>query len=187
MPRETVAQRYANAFISLAKNAKEVDVFGEELDQFRTLLDQEDGLLRDTLCTPKFTSDERTAVLKAVLPKLKFNQLTSNFLRLLLEKRRFQMIDAVCDAFRDEANNLAGRLPVHVTTAATLEAKTKKSIQTALEAATSKQVLMECDVDPSLIGGLVARVGDRIYDSSIKARLEALNHHLRGAPVPTDS
>lgn len=184
MPEISVARRYADAMIDVAAEQNAADAIGIDLDGFTKLLDAHDGLLRRTLCTPVFSTEERTAVLQELLPKLGINPLTANFLSLLNDKGRLSAIDAIASAYRDRADEKAGRLSVRVTTAEAMSADIAKEVKAALSKATGKDVVLAADVDPDLIGGMVVRVAGRVYDSSIRTRLQDVRRTLLSAQTP---
>ena len=119
--------------------------------------------------------------------QLGLSPMTTNLLKLLVEKQRFAAVLDIVDIFRERADELAGRVRVQVATAEPLNAAMKAEVKAAMATLTGKQVLLETSVDPSLIGGLVARVGDTVYDASLKARLSDLKHRLIHAQAPAEA
>lgn len=184
MPDIGVARRYASAMIEVAAEAGAIERVGSDLDRFVALLAAGEGALRDALCTPVFTVEERERVLQTLMPRLDLHPLTRNLLLLANQKRRLPLIDAIARAYRDRADERAGRARVQVTTADPLTPPLEAEIRAAMERLTGKQVVLELQVDPSLIGGLVARVGSKVYDSSIRTRLQNLKLSLLHAQVP---
>ena len=184
MPDTRVANRYAEAMIEVAAEADAIDAVGADLNAFQALLLDNDGLLRRVLCTPQFSGDERSAVLNELLPKLSMNPLTRNLLRLANDKGRLDIIGQIANAYGKLADERAGRIAVHVTTAEPISDAIAQEIKDAMAKTTGKDVVLHTDVDPALIGGMVARVGGKLYDSSIRTRLEALKRSLvNAAPV----
>ena len=142
------------------------------------MLDLGDGELRQALTNPGLTTFERKGVLDGVLTKLSLDSDTANFLRLLVDKNRFAAFDGIARSFSEMADDLAGRARATVSTATELTADMQKTVQEALEASTGKTVQIDFQVDPGLIGGMVAQVGDISYDASVRARLEDLQSAL---------
>ena len=178
MAETTVSRRYAQALIELSAAADVVDRVGEELAGFAELLDAHDGLLGSTLRSPVFTVNERRAVLEGVLPKLDFHPLTVNITKLANDKGRISILGDIATAYTELADERAGRIRVQVETAEPLTKKLEGEVKKALEARTGKQVILQTSVEPRLIGGLVARVGGKVYDSSIRTRLEQIKGAL---------
>ena len=184
MPDTRVASRYAEAMIEVAAEADAVDAVGADLSAFNELLDANEGQLRSVLCTPLFSGDERSAVLNDLLPKLGMNPLSCNLLRLANDKGRLDIVGQIASAYSKLADERAGRVAVHVTTAVPITDAIAEEIKSAMAKSTGKDVVLHTDVDPELIGGMVARVGGKLYDSSIRTRLEALKRALvRAGPV----
>ena len=101
-----------------------------------------------------------------------------HFAELEHNRGRFGALPELVEIYHQQSDELAGRLRVQVTTADPLSDALENDIKAALEKATGKQVVLDTSIDASLIGGLVARVEGRVYDASVKNRLEALKHRL---------
>ena len=187
MPDIRVARRYAEAMIDVAVEQSVADQVGQDLAEFTTLLDAHDGLLRGTLCTPVFSADERTQVLEALLPKLGLHALTGNFLRLVNTKGRLSAIGEITREYTKLADDRSGRVSVRVTTAEPLTQAVADEIRAALGQATGKDVVLDPDVDADLIGGMVVRVGGKVYDTSIRTRLQQVRRALIDAQTPAQA
>jgi F-type H+-transporting ATPase subunit delta len=182
-----IARRYASAFLELAKEADQVAVLGEDLDETLQAVRAEGGELMRVLSNPVFTADERRAVLNAVIPALELQPVAANLLRLLVDKGRFGLLPELVDIYHQEADRLAGRLRVGITTAEPLSDDLAGEIRAALARATGSEVVLDLSVDPDLIGGLVARVGGKVYDASMRARLEDLKQRLIQGTTPAQA
>lgn len=184
MPDTSVARRYAQALIEIAAEAEATDAVRSDLERFEVLLDQAEALLRRTLCSPVFTTEERSAVLDVVLPRLGVHKLTSNVLHLVNDKGRMLAVSEIIDEFHALADERAGRVRVTVHTAEPLTSQIEAEVRAALEAATGHTVVLQTLVDPELLGGMIARVGGKVYDSSLRTRLENIKQALLGAQMP---
>ena len=173
-----VARRYARALVELGREANEIDRLGADLDAFAGVLDTGDGLLRAALENPGISTMERRGVLASVLERLPLHAYTKNFLRLLMDNGRFGALPAIGAAYQTMADELAGRVRASVTSARALDEAGAEQVRNALSAATGKVVAVDFQVDPALIGGIVARVGDVVYDASVRARLSAMQQAL---------
>jgi F-type H+-transporting ATPase subunit delta len=182
---DVVARRYAQALIDVAPDAKAVDAIATSLDRFVAV--STEGVpgrrLDDVLSNPVFTHDERRTVLDQVLARLDLHPLAANLLRLANDKRRLGILPKIAEAYRDLADQRAGRQRVTVQTAEPLTPQLESEVRAAIEAMTGKSVLLRAEVRPDLIGGLVARIGDKVFDSSIRTRLELLQQQLLSAPI----
>lgn len=178
MASGSIARRYARALISIGQEHGKTDSFAGDLAAFGSVLDAGEGQLRGALTNPGISIVDRKAVLNQVLGKLSMDKDVANFLRLLVDKNRMGAFDGIQQFFDDMADDIAGRARAVVTTAASLDASMKKTVQAALEASTGKTVEIDFQVDSGLIGGMVAQVGDIFYDASVRARLEELQAAL---------
>jgi F-type H+-transporting ATPase subunit delta len=155
-----------------------VDQLGADLARFADALDLGDGQLRVALENPGVTGTQKRAVMDAVLEKLGLHPMAANFLKLVIEKGRFLEFDGMHAAYGRMADELAGRVQAEVSTARALDTAMQAEVQAALSKTTGKQVAVTWTVDPALIGGLVAHVGDKVYDASVRARLDAMKRAL---------
>lgn len=178
MAEAALARRYARALAELGQKHDIVDTLGGDLATFSDILDLGDGQLRAALENPGVTGTQKRAVLDAVLGKLSLHAMSANFLRLIVDKGRFLEFDGMRAAYGRMADELAGRVQAEVRTARALDASMQAEVQAALSKTTGKQVAVTWTVDPALIGGLVAHVGDKVYDASVRARLDAMQRSL---------
>ncbi|MCB9691360.1 MAG: ATP synthase F1 subunit delta [Alphaproteobacteria bacterium] len=176
-----VARRYAEAMIDVASELGRTDPIAHELWLVESALHANDDQLFAVMSSPVFTTEEREAVLRAVLPKVGVSAEVGNFALLLSRNGRIRVFDLVREHYNRLADDRAGRVRARVTTAEPLSPQFEIEIKAALEASTGKTVYIEHDIDPSLIGGMVARVGGKVYDSSIRTRLDQLRRTLVAA------
>lgn len=180
---DVIARRYAQAMAEVAEADGVVEVVGRDLERFTALMAGGEGALGDALASPVFTSDERRGVLEQLLPRLGMHPLTGNLLHVVNDKRRFALMGAIADAYRDLADERANRTRITVQTASPLTPDLEREVRDAFARVTRKEVVLTTEVRPELIGGLVAKVGDTVYDSSIRTRLEQMKLALLSAPA----
>lgn len=178
MADAALSRRWARALVELAREDAAVDRIGQDLDTLAQTLDLEGGMLRRALENPGITVTERRGVLDAVLSRLDLHPYVKNFLRLLIDKGRFSALPGIRTEYRSMADELAGRVQATVSSARPLDAAMAEQVRAALRQATGREVIVDFQVDPSLIGGIVAKVGDTVYDASIRARLQAMQKAL---------
>ncbi len=171
----SLARRYAKALVALAVEADALDAVGADLDRFARVMALDDGALRATLTDPSLTLAERKAVLDAVLGRLGLREVVGNFLRLVLDKGRMGAFDDMVRAYGELADERAGRVRAAVITARPIDEALRVAVRDALQGATGRTVLVRYEVDADIIGGMVARVGDVVYDASVAGRLEELS------------
>lgn len=182
MAEGSLSRRYAKALIELGVEGSCVERIADDLHTFRAVLDTGDGALRKAMENPGISVTERRAVLDQVLGRLDLHPLVANFVSLLLDKHRFTELDSMKRAYDAMADERAGRVRATVTTAHDLSSGMAAEVQQALASATGKDVVVSYDVDPTLIGGVVAKIGDLVIDASVRARLEQLRQQLLSEP-----
>ncbi len=170
----SLARRYAKALLSLGRESDQVDAIGTQLDSLVALGQANDGQIAAVMSNPGLTPSERRAVLEAVLPRLKLTPLVTNFVRLVLDKDRYAAVPDIAREYRALADAVANRVRATVTTATPTTPELQREIAAALSNATGKHVVVETKVDPSLLGGMVARVGSHLFDASLRTRLDTL-------------
>lgn len=179
----SLARRYAKALIELGDEHTAVERIADDLHTFAAVLDLDDGALRSAMENPGFSIAERRGVLEQVLPKLGQHALVSNFIKLLLDKNRFTALSEITRAYDAMADERAGRVRATVSTAHELSPAMAAEVEAALAASTGKTVVVRFETDPSLIGGIVAKIGDLVIDASVRARLEQVRQKLLTDPT----
>jgi F-type H+-transporting ATPase subunit delta len=187
MGDRSVARRYAKAFLVVATEAGKLDRLADDLDELVRHGRAGGGELFNVLENPAFTLEERKGVLTAVLDRLEVEPLSRNLLMLLLDKGRFAAVESIASIFGEMADEKRGRTRVVVETAEELSRSMENEVRTALERVTGKQVVLDMRVNPALIGGIVARVGSKVYDASVRARLDDLRQRLIMAQTPAEA
>lgn len=175
---EEIAQVYARALFEVAKEQDKLDLVREQLGQFAGALNDSNDL-RVFFFSPYFSTEEKKDGLRRSL--VDADPAIVNFLEALLERHRMPVIFRIRDAYErlwDEENKL---LPVEVTSAVDLDDATVKSIGERIGEQTGQRVELTSKVDPSILGGIVLRVGNSILDASIKHRLDQLRKHVAQA------
>jgi len=173
-----IARRYARAFCELADEEQASEVVARDMERLRALVSAADGELVSTLSNPVFTLAERQVALRAALERLRFHPLLGSMLELLLAKNRFAWLPQVIEAWRERTDRAAGRVRASVTTARPLTPELLQQVRQALSQATGAQVELTTHTDASLLAGLVVKLGDSVYDASLRARLVGLEKAL---------
>jgi len=168
-----VAGRYATALFELALEGNALDQVAADLTRFNQALDAFDDLAR-LVKSPVFTAEEQGRALAAILEQLKIEGLTRNFLLLVARNRRLFATPDMIRAFRAMLARYRGETSAMVTAAAKLTEAQATALKQALRAALGKEVMLEEKVDPSLLGGLVVKVGSRMVDTSLRTKLNSL-------------
>jgi F-type H+-transporting ATPase subunit delta len=175
-----VSGRYATALFDLAREEKSIDVVGADLDKFDAMLADSADLAR-LVRSPVFSSDAQLKALTAILDKAGISGTTAKFLKVLTANRRLFAVADVSRAFRALVARFKGEATADVTVAEALSDKNLDSLKTALKSVTGKDVVLNVKVDPSIIGGLVVKLGSRMVDSSLRTKLNAIKHAMKEA------
>jgi F-type H+-transporting ATPase subunit delta len=175
--RTRITKRYTRALFELAAEAGKVQAIGEDLATVESLL-AADEALRDALMSPLMTRDDKSQVLDAVIEAAGFDPLVGNFLRILLDARKLPFVPDITAAYRELADEASGRVRGVAVAAMPLEDEDMQSLAQALSKAVHKEVLLEAQVDPALRGGLVARVGNLVFDGSLRTQLQRMRETL---------
>ncbi|MGH6866069.1 MAG: F0F1 ATP synthase subunit delta [Methyloceanibacter sp.] len=173
-----VAGRYATALFELALEAKALEQVEADLLRFGEALDAVEDMQR-LVKSPVFSADEQGRALAAILDELKIEGLTKNFLLLVSKNRRLFAAPDMIRAFRTMLATQRGEMSATVTAASKLTEAQVTALKQALKAALGKDVMLDQKVDPSVIGGLTVKVGSRMIDTSIRAKLNSLKHTMK--------
>jgi F-type H+-transporting ATPase subunit delta len=175
-----VSGRYATALFELARDEKSVDAVKADLDRFDALLTGSAELKR-LVRSPVFSADVQLKALSAVLDKAGISGIAANFLKVLTTNRRLFVVGEVIRAFRALVAKFKGEATADVTVAEQLNDKNLDALKTALKSVTGKDVVLNVKVDPSIIGGLVVKLGSRMVDSSLRTKLNSIKHAMKEA------
>ena len=168
-----VAKRYAKALFGLGQEDGQYDKYGQDLSEFVGFCAQNDEF-RQVISNPIFPVDDRKKILDIVLEKSDFSGMVKSFLQLLLDKNRIGVIEAISSQYQVLTDEVSDIARAEITTARPLKAESLERLEKALETLTSKQIKSEVKEDRNLVGGIVVRIGDMVFDGSIKAQLEGL-------------
>jgi F-type H+-transporting ATPase subunit delta len=175
-----VAARYASALFELAREAGSVDAVAADLDRFDRMV-QESPDLQRLIRNPVFTADEQTAAIGALLDRAQIGGLSGNFIRLVASKRRLFALPDMVRAFRDLVADAKGIVRAQVTLAEQPSDKTVADIKAALRDIAKAEINLDIRIDPSLIGGLVVKMGSRMVDASVRTKLNSIRLAMREA------
>jgi len=175
-----VAGRYATALFELARDQKSIDAVRADVDKFAALLADNPDLVR-LVRSPVFTAQEQGKALDAVLAKAGITGITANFLKVLTANRRLFAVNDVIRAFRALVAKFRGEATADVTVAEPLNDKNLDALKASLKSVTGKDVDLNVKVDPSIIGGLIVKLGSRMVDSSLRTKLNSIKHAMKEA------
>ena len=174
-----MAERYASALFSLAKEQNAVDSVGSALADFSALIQASPDLQR-LVRSPAFSAEDQTRALDAVLNKIGITGLTASFIKLVATKRRLFAIGDMINGYRRLSDAAKGVTRATVTVAEPLSDAQTSALQDALRAITGgKSVEVDVQHDPGIIGGLIVRIGSRMVDGSLKTKLNSIRTRMK--------
>jgi len=178
MKNLAIARRYAKALLLIGKEDGQAEIYREELEGFSGLLAQEKNL-EQAICNPLYDTASRKKVLNGILEKLELSRVMETFFLLLFDKGRIGFVGAINDFYQRLADELRGIARASLVSATELSSDTVERIREALSKKTNREVILDVEQDPSLIGGIVTRIGDLVLDGSIKTQLLNMRESLK--------
>ena len=168
-----VARRYATALYMIGVEENRLDALTREVKNLADVVRVSPELAR-LLSSPVIAQETRRAVMSDILTRVGVSPTARNFTLLLTDRRRGALLPDVAEALAALSDERAGKLQAQVTSATALTEPQLARVRAALEKLTGKAVALTHKVDASLIGGMVTRIGDKVYDGSLRARLDEI-------------
>jgi len=172
-----ISKRYARAFFDIATEEKQIEKYYKELNQFASIISQNKAL-RDFIANPVFEQESKKGVVESIIGKLQLSGITVNFLKLLVDKRRIEVLSDIVVCYRQLMDEALKKVRVNLKTAFPLSSEMQDYIISSLEKITGRKVEVSVEKDPGLLGGVVIGVGDTLYDGSIKNQLNNMRNLL---------
>ncbi len=181
MLNKSVARRYAEAFFSIAREAGKIDDYQNELGKIvQTIEDIPD--LKEYFAHPLLPAKEKKEIAKQVFSSA-VSPLALNFLLLVLDKKRQDYLDLIYKEYVDMADESRNIQKAELISAMPISDEDMKNLSDNLTRSTGKTVQLKVSVDPSIIGGVKIRLGDKVIDASIAKKLEMLKRSLQTAKI----
>jgi F-type H+-transporting ATPase subunit delta len=172
----SLSRRYTKALFQLAREAGQEEKIGQEVEQFyAAYLDSE---LQRVLTNPAFGVDTRKKILTQVTRSQQLSLLTVHFLSLLLDRDRLAHLAGIVSRYRRLLNEAKGRIEAKVVGASALEPAMFDQIRRQLGTISGKEVVLQQETDPSLLGGLLIELAGKVYDGSIRTQLEKMKQRI---------
>jgi F-type H+-transporting ATPase subunit delta len=177
--RQTIlAKRYAKALFAVGQEEGKSESFRETLNELGDFLEKYPEAI-DAMTNLLYPMDVKEKVMTKLISELQADGFMANFLNLVVQKKRADILPEIASEFQAltdaEQNVSRGTLIAATKISGDLQAK----VQTTLENITGKKVILTTEIDPSIIGGIVAKVGDLVMDGSIKTQLAGLNESIK--------
>jgi len=174
----SLGRRYGSALLELAKSSNKIEVYLTELIRLQDLL-KSSADLRFLLTDPAFDGGVRKKVLESIAAKLSFDPQLLNFVKILIDRERIGYFDDVVRSYQEMADEVLGRVRVQVQIAEDLSPGIQEELQKKLTAYTQKQVILEKQIKPELLGGILLKIKDQVLDGSIQSSLYRMKEKMK--------
>ena len=172
----SLSRRYSKALFELARESGQEESIGDELERFRST--STDSPLGAVLSNPGFALDSRKKILLEVAKSLQLSSATEHFLSLLLDRDRLAFVPSIIASYRHLVNQAKGRVDAKVIAAEPLRSKVIERLRDSLHRLSGKDVILQEEGDPELLGGLVVEFQGKIYDGSVRTQLEIMKQRI---------
>ncbi|MEW6256203.1 MAG: F0F1 ATP synthase subunit delta [Pseudomonadota bacterium] len=173
-----MAGRYATALFELAEEAGSIDAVKADLDTLTAVMAESEDFNR-LVKSPVFTAEEQEKAVAAILSKLGIAGLSANFVKLVARNRRLFALPGMIKSYAALVAAKRGEVTAEVTAAEPLSDAHYAALKQALAEKTGKDVGLDVTVDPSILGGLVVKIGSRMVDASLKTKLNSIRHAMK--------
>ena len=176
MAKKTYARRYAQAVFEMALGRKELELWQADLQKIAATV--ADANVLAALESPRVKLDDKTRLLVSLVGKI--NLLALNLVGLLISRSAIGMAGEISAEYQRRLDEYHGVVPAGVVTAVPLDDADRKKLAGDLGKMVGKEVVIEAEVDPEILGGIIARVGGKLLDGSTRSKLAALRRELVG-------
>jgi len=173
----TIAKKYAKALLEVGLRDENYETLGLDLNKMADLL-KESKELRVALLNPAFPKSTRKAISRKIGARLGLATTTIKFIELLIEKKRMDLFFEITKVYRDLGDEVTGRIQTTLVIPLQLPFGLVQQIKSQLEYLTDKEVILSVEKDPSLIGGVLTKIGNVVYDGSLKGQIAKIQKNL---------
>ena len=175
-----IAERYATAVLELAQEEKTVETVERDLANLRQMITESADLARFAR-SPVFSRADHVKGMKAMLGTIDASPLTTRFVLTLASKRRLFALSEIIRAFQAQLAKIRGEVDAQVTSARALSDSELSELKAVIKSKLGRDPRLDARIDPSLLGGLVVKVGSRMIDSSLRTKLNGIRLAMRGS------
>jgi F-type H+-transporting ATPase subunit delta len=173
----TIAKKYAKALLGMGLQDGNYEVLGQDLEKMADLL-SENKELRVALWGAAFPKPTRKAIARKIGERLGLTPITIKFTELLIQRRRVDLFPEITKSYRDFCDEVAGRTRATLVAPLEVPSGLVQEIKGKIESLTGKEVILSLEKDPSLIGGFLTKIGDVVFDGSLKGQIAKLRDAL---------
>jgi F-type H+-transporting ATPase subunit delta len=177
---EAVAERYARALVEVVGPEGDYGRVSRDLGNFASAY-KESSELREVLQSPVVTPEQKTKVIEAILARLDASSITTNFLRVLMRHYRINLLDEIRLSFQNLTDERLGILKMRVTSAAPLSGEQQEVLRERFGNLTKKTIEVEYEIDPTVLGGVLAQIKSTVYDGTIRGHLQRIREEMEAA------
>lgn len=174
-----LAGRYANAVFALAQDQQAIERVGGDFATLKTLIENSPDFAM-LVRSPLLSREDQSRALTPILKKIEASDLATKFVLLLAQKRRLSALTGIIAAYNRQVARLKGEVEAEVTSARALSGGETDALKAMLKAKLGREPRLNAKTDPTLLGGLVVKVGSRMIDSSIRTKLAGIRAAMRG-------
>ncbi len=182
MKNLSVSRRYAKALMLIGEEYGQADQYCRELDTVVELFEGSSDL-EMAVANPLFDKNDRRNVLTAVLEKTDLSRIVQSFVTLLFDKGRIGFLREICEFYKQLADELKGVVHATLVSATQLSTDATEKIRQGIAKRTGKDIILDVEQDPALIGGIVTRIGDLVLDGSVKTQLFNMRESLKRGEI----
>lgn len=182
MSSNKLARRYALALVALGKESNTLSSISESLNDFADVLMLSDQVLFRSMNNPAIPIEEKRATIEEIAKQAQLHSYAKNVIHILLDRGRLGIFSQLVSAFDRMADEELNRIRATVTTATAISDEEKNTLRNTLSKSHSiplDSLIIHFDVNADIIGGLIAKVGDRIYDGSVRSQLKEIQNILK--------
>ena len=172
-----IAKKYAKALLGIGLKDGNYEALGQDLNKMADLL-RESKELRVALWSAAFPKSNRSAINRKIGERLGLAKMTIDFIELLIQKKRIDHFFMITKAYRELCDEVAGRTRATLISPMELPSSLVQEIKSHIESLTGKEVILSSEKDPSLIGGFLVKIGNVVYDGSLKEQIAKLKDKL---------
>ena len=174
-----LAERYAAALFELADDRHALDEVAGDLRELRTMLASSSDLLR-LVRSPVLSRGQQSKAIEALAEQAQLSKLTRDFLAIVARNRRLFAVPGMIEAYLNKLAERRGEVTAEVTAAQALSEAQQNSLIDQLRRVVGSRVAIDVKVDPSLLGGMIVKIGSRMIDGSLKSQLQRLQLSMKG-------
>ena len=173
----SITRRYAEALISIGAEENSCEKFESELTKINNILD-ENSELKNVLYSPAYPIKDKKGILKEIIKRQEISKNIENFLNLLIDKKRIEFLPYILKRYGEILDQIVGRVRAEAIVAKKIPEELISKLKESLEKYSGKKVLLEIQEDPTIIGGVITKLGNVVFDGSIRTQLEKVKKSI---------